>query len=939
MLFALPAQAQQLDVTFRFIPDVTPPGYTDVVRAYLPGSFNNWGPNSSGQIAVNAPSLMTYVEGLNEYRYTQALTIGQNYTYKVHYHRNATGTSYVWLTDPVNPMFTGPNNDSVVQVRDPMVFQLAREQNSAGRVYAVSAGIFGTKEITAVRVWLNGVESDGLAHFDADTRIFRRVLATTLPAASQFKIEATDVDGGTATAEIGVQPPTVVDQPRPAGLRNGITYVDDTTIRLSLFAPSKEFVHVIGAFNDWTVSDDFVMFRDRQDDNNVWWWTEISGLTPGQEYGFQYLVEGELRIADPYSELVLDPSHDSFISASTYPNRPAYPTGQTTGFVTIVQPGRPAFEWQSNDYVRPAPEDLIIYELLLRDFVANHSYQTLRDTLDYLQRLGVTAIGLMPVSQFDGNLSWGYNPTFHLALEKAYGTRDAFKQLVDEAHSRGMAVILDVVYNHVHDRSPIVQLYGPNAGNPFLTVPASHPYNVFLQMNHSHPFVHDLIDQANERWMTEYRIDGFRYDLTKGFMVSGSVDGYNAQRIGNLKRMADRVWDDVDPNALLILEHFAANSEEQELANYRRGSTNPGFLLWNNQNRQYSQAAMGYLSDNSMSSDFRNSYAPNRQMPVENLVTYMESHDEQWLMFRNRAYGPSAGDYNVRDLHTALDRQKLVAAFFLTIPGPRMIWQFGELGYGWGINGEECLRDGGSGTSECPAAAPGRTAQKPLPWASPRQYHLDTNRSRLYKVYSELLRLRNDHAVFTSPSTQVDLRVGQGIADRRIRLSNSDMNVVIIGNFGLTTTSVDPNFHHSGTWYEFLSGTSVSVTNANAAVTLLPGEWRLYTSVYVEPAEPNLLGVSSEEPGRTPSSFALQSAYPNPAQGAVTVPFSLASGDHVRLSVYDLLGRRVATLVDEALPAGEHAATLPGENLPAGVYVIRLEAGSQSATSRVTIVR
>jgi glycosidase len=929
-----------LDVTFRFLPDVTQPAIEPVVRAYLPGEFNNWGPNTAGRIAIDAPSRMTYVDALNEYRYTVRLQTERTYQYKVHYHRNADGSQFTWISDPLNPITNPANNDnSVLTVTDPLAFQAAREQNSAGDTYAVSAGFFGTEEITALTFRINEGEAlDGLSYYDAETGIFRYVLPEPLPSPIFFSATATDALGRSVTAETGILPPTVVDRPRPEGLRNGITYVGESTVRFSLYAPYKQFVHLIGDFNNWQTSPDYLMYRDRQDENNVWWWIEVDGLTPDQEYRFQYLVDGVLRIADPYSEKVLDPAHDSFISTTTYPNLITYPTGHTTGIVGVIHPGRQPYEWQSTGYVRPAYQDLVVYELLIRDFIGARNFQMLRDTLDYLERLGINAIGLLPVSQFDGNLSWGYNPTFHAALEKSYGTRRAFKEFVDEAHSRGIAVILDVVYNHAHDRSPIVQLYGPTAQNPLLKVPPSHPYNVFLQLNHDHPFVHDYMDQSNARWLQDFRIDGFRFDLTKGFMTSGPVDGYNAQRIANLKRMADRMWE-VDDSAYIILEHFAANTEEQELARYGRDQGYPGMLLWHNMNRAYSQSAMGYLSDHSFSSNLSNTYPPNRGMPVDGLLTYMESHDEQWLMYRLRAYGPRVGDYDVRAPWIALERMKLVGTFFLTVPGPRMLWQFGELGYGWGINGEECLKPGDGSHGECPAFAPGRTAQKPLPWTSPRQYHLDPDRQNLYQTWAALIHLRSAHPVFTSPETAVQMNVGQGVAGRRIKLSLDDAQVVIIGNFGLTPLEVTPSFHHTGTWYEFFSGLSLEVTDINAPITLLPGEARIYSTIDFPSPAAGIYAVSSDDVAAAPAAFELAAPFPNPASVVATVSFSLPSASDVRLEVYDLLGRRVAVLVDGQLPAGGHQSLLDAAGLSSGVYLVRLQAGSEVATTRLTLVR
>ena len=104
--------------------------------------------------------------------------------------------------------------------------------------------------------------------------------------------------------------------------------------------------------------------------------------------------------------------------------------------------------------------------LLVRDFTDERTFQAVIDRLDYLEELGINAIELMPVMEFEGNLSWGYNPAFMLAVDKFYGTETKLKQLIDEAHKRGMAIILDIVVNHAFGRSSLVRLnnddlYGP----------------------------------------------------------------------------------------------------------------------------------------------------------------------------------------------------------------------------------------------------------------------------------------------------------------------------------------------------------------------------------------------------------------------------------------------------------------------------------------------
>ncbi|MBK9016117.1 MAG: hypothetical protein IPM82_19780 [Saprospiraceae bacterium] len=212
--------------------------------------------------------------------------------------------------------------------------------------------------------------------------------------------------------------PTVVEA-LPAGTELGINYLSNTGVRLAFYAPNKTFAYLLGDFNDWQFSDDYQMKRTP---DGTTWWIDVSGLTPGQYYAFQYVVNGDIRIGDPYSNLVLDPSNDQYIPSETFPNIPPYPAGKTTGIASLLRTAEPTFDWQHDDYDRPAEDKLIIYEILMRDFTQKQNFETLTDTLDYFQRLGVNAIELMPVNEFDGNLSWGYNPTYHYALDKYYCT-------------------------------------------------------------------------------------------------------------------------------------------------------------------------------------------------------------------------------------------------------------------------------------------------------------------------------------------------------------------------------------------------------------------------------------------------------------------------------------------------------------------------------------
>lgn len=733
---------------------------------------------------------------------------------------------------------------------------------------------------------------------------------TLSATAGEHLIELIANDGSTERRETFAYavPQSLTPVNPPAGTRRGITYLGDTAVRLVLFAPNKPYAFVIGSFNNWAPRQ-----MHRSTDGQTYW-IELGGLAPGQFHTFQYLLDGNLRIADPYSTLVLDPAHDAWIPPATWPNLPPYPTGRTTGIVSLIQPGAPAYVWQSQNFQRPPKSKLVIYELLIRDFVAARNYSTLIDTLDYLQRLGVNVIELMPVNEFEGNSSWGYNPSFHMALDKYYGTPNDFKRFVDACHQRGMAVVLDVVYNHAFGQSPLAQLYWdaannrPAANNPWLNPVARHPFNVGFDFNHESQATKDFVTQVMQYWLTEFRIDGFRFDLSKGFtqVNSGSNvslwSAYDASRIAILKFYADRVWE-TTPGAYVILEHFADNNEERELANY-------GMMLWGNMNHDHNEASMGYSSNLTWGS-----YQA-RGWSNPHLITYAESHDEERLMYKNLQFGNMSGSYNVRQLRTALRRMEMVAAFLYTLPGPKMLWQFGELGYDFSIftceNGT--VQQGNDGCKLSP---------KPIRW----DYYNQPDRRRLFDITSALIHLKKNQDAFSTATFNVNLNTPA----KTIHLLHPSMNVALQGNFDVQSRNIPNPFPTTGWWYDYFSGDSILVTNASAPLSFFPGEYRLYTSVRLPAPAAGYL-TSASDPLAPVWDVEI---VPNPSpSGAGQLIFGLDRRAQVRIEVFDLWGRRVAQPVrHSALDAGEHFFELP-QGLPAGAYMVRIQVDGQASTRR-----
>jgi len=676
----------------------------------------------------------------------------------------------------------------------------------------------------------------------------------------------------------------------PAGVRDGINYIDDNTVILVLYAPAKDSVNVIGDFNAWEASPDNLM-KNTPDGNRFW--LRIENLEAGKEYLFQYLVDGSLQIADPYTEKTSD-YNDQFINQETYPNLLLYPSNDAVDVVSVMQTAQEPYDWKIKNFVRPDKTNMVIYEMLMRDFTDRHTFACMLDTLDYFQKLGINAIELMPVSEFEGNVSWGYNPSFYFAPDKFYGPKDTYKDFIDACHERGIAVIMDMVLNHSYGKNPMVHLYWddennrPAENNPWFNTVSPNPvYAWGYDFNHESEATRAFVDSVNRFWMQEYMIDGFRFDFTKGFTnTPGDGGGNDEARIAILERMADRIWE-VDPEVYVILEHFSGYEEEKILIEY-------GMLSWGNVNYTYRKAAAGWFMANNATNLAAASYQY-RGFTKPHSVAYMESHDEERLMYECYVWGNTRNpDYLLKDTTNALKRMELSANFYIPIPGPKMIWMFGELGYDYSIDYN------------------GRIGRKPIRW----DYYDDPRRQRLYKIYGALNHLKAKHEVFKTTDYQVSLNDTL----KRIHLNGAEMDVTILGNFGIWPTMGNPNFQHTGWWYEYWSGDSLFVENLSSEMTLLQGEYLLYTDVKLE--NPDI--TTGTEEVITGNLHGLElSIYPNPVEDRLQVFNTSDIYQDVKLEIMDISGRLVLTREVPRWVNGQ-VEQFDTSGLTHGVYLIKV---------------
>lgn len=711
--------------------------------------------------------------------------------------------------------------------------------------------------------------------------------------------------------------------PLPAGVKDGINYnVNNTELTLALYAPGKNRVSVIGelAGNNWTEQSQYQM--NKTPDGNYWWLT-ITGLTPGQEYAFQYLVDGSLKIADPYSEKILSPD-DQYINAATYPDLKPYPAGMTTGNVTIVQTNPPAYNWRNTSFTKPDKRNLIIYELLMRDFTDAHNWQTMIDTLSYLQRLGINAIELMPVNEFEGNDSWGYNPSFYFAPDKYYGTKNKLKEFIDSCHQKQIAVIIDMVPNHSYGQSPLAQLYWnsaqnrPAGDNPWFNEVQPHAFGFGQDFNHEKSVTKYYWHRVFDHWLSEYRIDGYRLDFTKGLTQKASSNdaqfsAYDQSRIDILKNYADSIYK-YHPGTYLVLEHLAAKDEEQELQNQ-------GFLLWSGAglNHAYNEATMGYHDGNksNISPIVYNSNERGFSNPY--LVGYMESHDEERLMYKNLMYGNSAGGYNIKNERTALKRMEAANALFLTIPGPKMIWQFGERGYDKSI-------------FACPDNSVPTTDICKLSPKEPRwQYMQAEYRRRLFEVTAALIKLRKTQPdLFNSSNFEYDL-VG---AVKYFKISESDLSAFIVANFDVVPKTFSGSFQAAGVWYDYLTGETITATGSAQNLNLQPGEYRIYVNKNIVNA------ITTAIIGPSIPQYSLHLAVnPNPVSGTSALELELPEAGRTEVNLINTMGQQQGLVYSGVLAKGKHRLALTEKinNLPAGIYLIRVQSKKEAGLIKILI--
>ncbi len=603
--------------------------------------------------------------------------------------------------------------------------------------------------------------------------------------------------------------PTVIDSQPPGGTSPGANDNGDGTATFALWAPEKHFVALSGDFNGWSGSSDLLMsYQDSI------WWTSLT-LADGT-YHYRFLVDGNLPIADPYAREV-DWTENGAQS------------GNWRLAEAVIEVGETAFPWTDVSWLPLAPEDMIIYEAHVGDFSESGDFAGLQARLPYLASLGINALELMPCYEFPGGISWGYNPAYYFAPEATYGSPDDLKNLVDAAHSYGIAILIDMVFNHLDASASLYRLYGDDYdASPWFHA-LTNPWG-FPDLDHWSDGTKQLTKDVLEFWMDEYHVDGFRYDATAFIGWDGVGDGAG-NGIGYFTYVA---WDH-DHDVYQVLEHLP---QETDVVTETKATS-----LWHD--TFHDQMKANLREDQFEGSSYGNMdvtaqaihYAGDGFTDESQVVNYTESHDEQRIVYEAQT-NPGI-DYDL-----AVKKSKLGAVVLLTCTGTPMLYHGQEFG-------EDTERT---------------IDPNPLHW----EYVEEDAGSGLLKHYRRLIWLRKNYASLRSGNLFTTLQDSDNhvISYWRATDSNTD-SVVVVVNFDRLAKTVSIDFPITGIWYEFLGDSTVNVSDLQRVLTIPGSEARMYcrnkrwtTEDTIPPAAPDEVTLI-------------------PSEGHITVTWSAVTSDSI----------------------------------------------------------
>jgi 1,4-alpha-glucan branching enzyme len=423
-------------------------------------------------------------------------------------------------------------------------------------------------------------------------------------------------------------------------------------VAFRVWAPNAQRVAVIGSFNDWDGEK-----CPMQAEENGYWYADVAEARVGDEYRFLLTTaKGALARIDPYAREVTHSVGNAIVHD-------------------------PSFDWEGDDFHLAPWNELVIYELHVGTFNDEENgnlpgkFDSVSARLGHLKKLGVNAIQIMPVAQFAGERSWGYNPSHIFSVEIAYGGPLAFKRFVKRAHKHGIAVILDVVYNHLGPSDlDLWQFDGWSENN----LGGIYFYNDFrantpwgdTRPDYGRGEVRQFILDNVLMWLEEYHVDGLRFDSTVYIRtVDGSIERNLPDGWSLLQWINSQVTERF-PGRITITEDLRNN----EWLTTDVGAGGAGFgSQWDaNFVHPIRQAVITPQDEQRSLVAIRDALSYRYNDDAFARVIYSESHDE---VANGRARVPQ--EVNPKDPKGwyARKRSTLAAAMVFTAPGIPMLFQ------------------------------------------------------------------------------------------------------------------------------------------------------------------------------------------------------------------------------------------------------------------------
>lgn len=535
-------------------------------------------------------------------------------------------------------------------------------------------------------------------------------------------------------------------------------------IEFALFAPYNEGAALIGDFSDW---EPVAMTKGK----DGYFRTKIELEDGDHQYKFRvqsksWFFEPDERkdVIDPYARNIDDPSQNSVV--------------RIKGGDRIVD----TYMWQHDNVPLPSDRELVIYELHVGDFTGGEDdpktrgqYQHMVEKLDYLVELGINAIELMPIQEYPGDYSWGYNPRHFFATESSYGTTEGLKQMIDECHGRGIRVIMDGIFNHSEAESPLTQIdhdywYYHEPKDPDNNWGPEFNYEHYdenLDVKPAWKFVGDVV----RFWIEEYHIDGIRYDA--------------ARQIGNYDFMhwiVNEAKQAAGSKPFYNIAEFIP--ENASVTN----SDGPMDGCWHDS--FYHTVTPHIYGDRFDLTDLEEVLDCRRQgfLGSTNVVNYLSNHDQTRMMV-------DLAERQIFD-DEAFKRVRLGVALLMTAVGIPLIWMGEELG-------EYTPKDLGASK---------------LNWGLLGN---DSNQA-LFENVKGLIHLRRENQALYTENISFFHENAEGRVLAYVRWNDEGSRVAIVTNFSdqfLKDYHID-RFPEAGTWHEWTGEYDVEIDGGGLTLDL-----------------------------------------------------------------------------------------------------------------------